>query len=1260
MNLPIILQGQNRSAATSAMLDSGASTIFINSAFVKKHNVTTARLDAAIPLRNADGSQNAIGHITHEARLLMTMGDHSEEIVAAVANTGDDDIILGIDWLRHHNPEIDWEEGLVHFTRCPSSCRDEVPTVARPARAAKAQAITDLDKIVHKINSVKEVSVAEEEGEDEEEDRPLVLKITTEQPQEARWAGGRRVTGGGVRVARMTLQDEIRQFWACETEEVVDKDAEGYLVTTCDEFAYKVAAAYTHSQAIAEKRAVKEGSRTLEELVPKEFQEYLHVFSKAASERMPVPKPYDHPIDLEEGKTPPYAKVYPMAPAERSAMEEWIDEQLAKGYIRPSKSPAAAPVFFVKKKDGTLRLVVDYRKLNAITVKNRYPLPLTQELIDQLSEAKVFTKLDLRWGYNNIRIRDGDQWKAAFRTSEGHFEPVVMNFGLTNAPATFQHMMNDIFQDLRGMYVIVYLDDILIFSKDRQSHVEHVREVLRRLQENDLFCKPEKCEFFQSSVEYLGMIIGQGTVAMDPAKVEAVMSWPQPEKLRDVQAFVGFANFYRRFVAGFSKLAQPLTRLMRKDTPWRWGEDEQASFEALKRAFTSAPILVMADLSKPFILECDASDYATGAVLSQRTEDGQVHPVAFFSKSLNNAERNYDIYDKELLAVVRALGEWRHYLEGSQHTIDILSDHKNLLYFSTARTLTRRQARWSLFLSRFDFTITYRPGRQGGKPDALSRRSDLKPEGVDNEERTLLDPKFFRVMAIKRGATHVDGDRALLRDMRKAKAYDDELVEAIEKLKRHAPRMLQKGLEEWNTEDGLILFRGKVYVPKDNDLRRRIVELHHDSLAAGHPGRWKTYELVSRNYWWPGMSVYVEKYVSGCDKCQRTKNRNQRTHGLLQPNTVPTAPWQIISCDLITQLPKSSGFDAIFVVVDRLTKQAHFIPTTSDVDSPGIADLFVSSVWKYHGTPREVISDRGPQFAAKFLRQVFRRLGIKSALSTAYHPQTDGQTERVNQELEQYLRAFINHRQSDWASLLPMAEFSHNTKAHAATKTSPFQLVYGYEPQFAVLPAPHHAVPAADTRIEALQHARREAQALLEVAADRMKDAYDRGVQQAPEFQPGDLVWLEAQNISLTRTRKLADRRLGPYKIVKKVSDDVYELSLPPTMKIHNVFNVSLLSHFIPDEIEGRTARPPPPVIVDDEEEYEVGQVLDSGRIRGKLHYLIRWKGYSPSEDSWVAAGELEHARAAVDAFHKAHPDALSPSTDFRPSFIPPAKPRRR
>ena len=245
----------------------------------------------------------------------------------------------------------------------------------------------------------------------------------------------------------------------------------------------------------------------------------------------------------------------------------------------------------------------------------------------------------------------------------------------------------------------------------------------------------------------------------------------------------------------------------------------------------------MADLSKPFIVECDSSDFATGAVLSQRGPDDQIHLIAFYSKKLNNAERNYEIYDKELLAVVRALDEWRHYLEGGEHPIEVISDHKNLLYFSTSRTLTRRQARWSLFLSQFHYTISHRPGKLGGKPDALSRRSDLMPEGVDNAQKTLLGPEVWKLKAMQRGMTRVEGDEELVAAIRQSKAYDESLVEAIEKLKDDAPRALRYGLEEWNTEHGLILYQGKVYVPKDPDLRRRVVELHHDTLATGHPGR---------------------------------------------------------------------------------------------------------------------------------------------------------------------------------------------------------------------------------------------------------------------------------------------------------------------------------------------------------------------------------------------------------------------------------------
>ena len=486
----------------------------------------------------------------------------------------------------------------------------------------------------------------------------------------------------------------------------------------------------------------------------------------------------------------------------------------------------------------------------------------------------------------------------------------------------------------------------------------------------------------------------------------------------------------------------------------------------------------------------------------------------------------------------------------------------------------------------------------------------------------------------------MEGDKRLVQEIRQSDAWDEELVDAIERLKEGVPRALSKGLEEWNTEDGLILYQGKVYVPKDVDLRRRVVALHHDTLPAGHPGRWKTYELVSRNYWWPGMSTFIEKYVTGCDTCSQTKNRTHQPFGPLKPNTVPTAPWQIISCDLITQLPKSAEFDAILVVVDRLTKQAHFLPTTSEVDAAGIADLFISAIWKLHGTPKEVISDRGPQFAAKFLKHVFSRLGIKSSLSTAYHPQSDGQTERVNQELEQYLRAFVNYRQTNWAALLPMAEFTHNSRAHSATRVSPFQLVYGYDPGFTVHPTGQTSVPAAEARLEELSKAREEAQAALEVAADRMKRYYDRGVQEAPKFRVGDRVWLEATNINVTRTRKLANRRLGPFPIIRVVSEVNYELELPHTMRIHPVFHVSLLTPHREDKIPGRVQPAPPPVVVDGDEEYEVDSILDAKKQRGKIRFLVHWKGYSPEHDSWEPEEALANAPEKLTEFYREFPTA--------------------
>src|SRR5215470_1565946 len=663
-----------------------------------------------------------------------------------------------------------------------------------------------------------------------------------------------------------------------------------------------------------------------------------------------------------------------------------------------------------------------------MTIKNKYPLPLITELIDTLQNAKYFTRLDVRWGYNNIRIKEGDEFKAAFRTNRGLFEPLVMFFGLTNSPATFQTMMNDIFQDLIMEGVVsVYMDDILIFTRTLEEHRRTLRRVMAILRQYKLYLHPDKCEFERARIEYLGLVIAEGRVEMDPVKVAGVAEWPVPKLRREVQSFLGFANFYRRFIEGFSHHAWPLFNLTKKECAWQWTESEQAAFEVLKAKVTLTPVLVLPDSDRPFRIEADSSDVATGAVLSQQSkEDEKWHLVAFYSKSLSEVEQNYEIHDKEMLAIIGALEEWRHLLEGAQHPVEIWTDHKNLEYFRSAKKLNRRQARWSLYLARFDFTLRHRPGRSMGKPDALSRRPDHGDASQDNQNLTLLRPELFAIRALE--GVHVAGEEAtILRDIRQGvegRIYEDSVARAVQALRRTSGRTLRAS--EWSEEGGLLLFCGKIFVPDYLDLRRRIMAQHHDSRVAGHAGRWKTLELVSRHYWWPHMSRQVGIYVKTCDLCLRTKAQHSQPVGELRPLPVPENRWETVSVDFIVELPESEGYDTIMVVVDSLSKRAHFMPTNTTITAPGAACIFLHNVWKHHGLPRQIVSDRGPQFVRQFTQELYKRLGIRISASTAYHPQTDGQTERVNQELEQYLRIFVGERQNDWHDLLPLAEFQYN------------------------------------------------------------------------------------------------------------------------------------------------------------------------------------------------------------------------------------------
>ncbi|ESK87520.1 reverse transcriptase-rnase h-integrase [Moniliophthora roreri MCA 2997] len=382
----------------------------------------------------------------------------------------------------------------------------------------------------------------------------------------------------------------------------------------------------------------------------------------------------------------------------------------------------ASPFFFVAKKEkGALQPTQDYQELNKGTIKNAYPLPLISDLLDKLKGAEIFTKLDLRNSYNNVRIKDGDQWKAAFKMNRGLFEPTVMFFGLSNSPATFQNFMNDILSDfIDEGWCVVYMDDILLFSKNQEEHRERTERLMRQIRKHDLYFKPEKCEFDVQQVVFLGMVIRPNYVAMDPVKLAGIVEWELLKTVKGVQAFLGFGNFYRKFISKYAQLARPLHDLTRKSQKFEWMPTCQIAFDLLKRKFLSEPILLMPDSDKPFVIEADALKWATGAVLRQQGPDGQWHPCGYLSKSFSLTERNYEIYDRELLAIMRALTEWRHYLMGGKYKVVVLSDHKNLMYFRVAQKLNRRQARWSLLLSEFDLSLVHMPRTSMTQADALS------------------------------------------------------------------------------------------------------------------------------------------------------------------------------------------------------------------------------------------------------------------------------------------------------------------------------------------------------------------------------------------------------------------------------------------------------------------------------------------------------------------------------------------------------------
>ena len=708
---------------------------------------------------------------------------------------------------------------------------------------------------------------------------------------------------------------------------------------------------------------------------------YKDVFPEELPPGLPPSREVDHRIELVPGAVPPSRPTFRLSATELVELKKQLEELTKSGFIQPSKSPFGAPILFVKKKDGTMRMCVDYRALNNITIKNSYPLPRVDELFDRLQGARYFSKIDLRSGYHQIRIADEDVPKTAFRTRYGHFEFLVLPFGLTNAPGTFMHLMHEAFRPFLDDFVLVFLDDILIFSKTLEEHEAHVRKVLETLRKQKLYAKESKCEFFKTEVEFLGHLVGRNGVRMMEDKVKAVAEWPTPTNVRDVRAFLGTAGYYRKFIKDFSAIASPITELTKESVKFDWTPKCQEAFVRLKSAMQQGPVLALPDPSLPYVVHTDASGFAVGAVLMQDQGKG-LQPIAFLSKKMLDAETRYPVHEQELLAIIHALSSWRHYLSGRK--FKVMTDHKSLQYFKTQPQLSGRQSRWKDVIANFDFDIEYIEGKSNPVADGLSRR----PDHMHSSQLLAVEPTSSRPSTVSRRCSLIS-----IRQLVQIRAY------------RKALDLRRTRTDPIQVRDGRLYHGTRVYLPNDLALQTRVLQECHDSPLGGHLGRDKTMEQVKRRFYWPGMDETVRQYVTSCDACQRNKPSQQSPMGLSQPLPIPTRPWQQVSMDLITQLPRSKlGNDAIVVFVDKLTKMVHYVATTTNVTAPQLATLFMREVVRLHGVPESILSDRDPRFTANFWRAFWSQLGTTLTMSTAYHPQTDGQTERANRTLEEMLR----------------------------------------------------------------------------------------------------------------------------------------------------------------------------------------------------------------------------------------------------------------
>ena len=801
--------------------------------------------------------------------------------------------------------------------------------------------------------------------------------------------------------------------------------------------------------------------RAPQEVVNSVIDAYRDIFS---SKTTPVNVAQSlQPAVIETGDHLPIKQQsYRMPLIKRQKVEECVEEMLKDGVIRPSESSWSSPVLLVPKKDGSIRFCVDYRKLNSITRRDAHPLPLIQDVFDQVSGSTIFSTLDLRSGYWQVPMSTDSIQKTAFTCHLGLFEFTRMPFGLTNAPAIFQRSMNKVLSGLIGRCCMVYIDDIVIFSHTPEEHAQHLEEVFERLRQAGLQLKPSKCSFGLSKIDLLGHSVSADGIQPLPERVEAIQNLGPPSDVTSVRSFLGMAGYYRQFIPGFATLAMPLTDLTKTREPFRWGPEQQEAFDALRVALTQAPILTHPDVSRPYILYTDASDKAVGAILVQRDEHGVEKVISYLSHKLSGAQLNWATIEKEAYAVLYALKKFHAYLWGAK--FEIHTDHKPLRSLFKSEIKNSKLQRWALNISQYNAPIMYHPGKLNVRADMLSRIAAVQPKiqlvppydvpDVWNTDR--IDPKQ-------------------LADLQQ-RQFPDAFIEASQETDESC-YVVEGGLLYTLAEPSAHAGRYmRLLLPQQ--YRQQVIDRCHAEV--GHAAFAKTLSRIQEHYLWPGMRRHVKEYIRNCVKCNTLTPPNPAHPRGTVP--VPPAPFHTWGIDLVGPFPRDNrGRQYLLTCIDHLTGWIEVIPIASK-KTESIQEAFLTNVVARYGVPSILISDNAPELISRDFEKWLREFGVSHRLTSPYHPQTNGMVERFNGTIQKLLLKLTGGDARKWSKHLAEALYAYRITQNNAG-LSPYQAVYGQKPR---LPRSNTVVQDEGTRLRAIRLAE---QVLCEYRS-KQKDSY--------------------------------------------------------------------------------------------------------------------------------------------------------------------------